>query len=305
MIDYISFIKKNELGVIYTDKSFKQLTTLKIGGNIKLLFYPSTIENFIMFYKYYVSKNNNYNSNSKLNLIVIGNGSNILASSKDYNGIVVCFKNIKYKYSLCNNILTTSSGVMIMDIINYLKKRNLGGFEKLSYIPATIGGMVKMNAGAYNTNISDNLLWVKIIDNNGKIKKLYKNDINFNYRTTNINGIILECCFYMNYIIEDSINRTINFIKQNRKEKQPIECYNAGSTFKNINNIYIWKLIDDIGLRGYNINDAMVSNKHCNFLINRNNCHSDDMIELIELIKNKVYNKYSINIECEWVFINF
>ena len=299
MIKYVNYIKNNKLGVIYTNKTFKQLTTLKIGGKIGLLYYPNSIESFISFYEYY--KKNNFDKQ----LVIIGNGSNILANSKDYNGVVVSFKKMKFKYYLYNRCLTVSSGVMIMDVINFCKKRNLGGFEKLAFIPGTIGGMVKMNASAYNSNISDNIYSVKILDKNGNINILYKKDIDFAYRNSNIDGIILECSFELKCINEQEIDEIINNIKDNRNKKQPIEYYNAGSTFKNIGLIQVWKLIDSLGLRGVSINDAEVSIKHCNFLINKNNCTSDDMHSLIELIKNKIYDKYLIKVQYEWIFINF
>ena len=172
MLDYIEYIKKNNLGEIKTNKTFKDITTLKIGGSIDLLFYPSTIENFIIFYKYYLK-------NEKYPIIIIGNGSNVLASSDEYKGIVVSFKKINYKYSLVKNIVTVSSGVLINDLINFLKNNNLSGLEKLYYIPATIGGLLKMNGSAYGNAISDNLIYMKVIDENGSIKIINKEEIEF------------------------------------------------------------------------------------------------------------------------------
>ena len=296
----IEYIKINNLGEYYTNKTFKDVTTLKIGGKIKLLFYPNTIENFIKFYKFYLM-------DKKYHLTVIGNGSNVFANSKDYDGVVICFKKIKFKYSIIKNIVTVNSGVMIMDLINYCKNKKIGGLEKLSYIPATIGGMIKMNAGAYNYEISNQLLYITVIDKNGNIRVYNKKDIIFSYRKCNIeiDDIILNCTFELNSKPKEEINKTMEYIKNNRKNKQPIEFYNAGSTFKNINDIHIWKLIDSLGLRGYRINDAMISEKHCNFLINKKDCNSDDMIDLINFVKSKIKEKYNISIECEWNFINF
>jgi len=294
------YIKIMQLGEYSTTKTFKDLTTIKIGGNIKLLYYPNTIDNFILFYKYYLE-------NINLPLIVIGNGSNILASSKNFDGIVVCFKKIKFKYFIYKDRIVVSSGVMIMDIINYCKKKNLGGLEKLSYIPATIGGMIKMNAGAYNDVISNYILNFKTINKEGNMKIYDKEKLKFSYRKCHINEdeIILECTLKLTPKNENEINKEIQFIKNNREAKQPINTYNAGSTFKNINNMQIWKFIDEQGLRGFRISDAMVSNKHCNFLINKNACSSDDMIKLINYIKGKIKENYNLNLECEWDLINF
>lgn len=300
MKKYVEFIHNNKLGNIYTNKMFKDITTIKIGGKIGLLYYPNTIDNFIIFYKYYLE-------NKDCELIIIGNGSNILASSNDYIGIVVSFKKIKHKYSLCNNIITVNSGVILMDCINYLKKRNLGGLEYLSLIPGTIGGMVKMNAGAYNSYISDRLIEIKCIDSKGNIINYKKDELIFSYRRSNIDDdlIILECTFELKEIDEKEINNTIQRIKKNRIENQPLDEYNAGSTFKNIKQIPSWKLIDGVGMRGYSIGEAYISSKHCNFLINKKNCNGEDMLMLVNKVKEKVKEKYNIELECEWIFINF
>lgn len=300
MLKYVEYIKKNNLGEYCLNKSFKDVTTLKIGGKIKLLFYPLTIEDFITFYKYYILYKD-------YPLVIIGNGSNVLASSNDFNGIVINFKKNMFKYFIYKKQIVVNSGVMIMDLINFGKKHNVGGLEKLSYIPATIGGMVKMNASAYNKNISDNINYIKCINENGDIVIYYKKDLKFKYRSCNLSSkkIILECCFNLENKDINDIDFIIQKIKKDRYLKQPLNYYNAGSTFKNINNNQAWKLIDGVGLRGYSINDAQVSPKHCNFLINKNKCNSDDMIKLIALIKKEVEQKYYLKLECEWIFINF
>ena len=300
MLDYIEYIKKNNLGEIKLNKTFKDITTLKIGGSIDLLFYPNTIENFIIFYKYYLI-------NKKTPIMIIGNGSNVLASSDEYNGIVVSFKKIFYKYSLIKNIVTVSSGVLINDLINFLKKHNLSGLEKLYYIPATIGGLLKMNGSAYGNAISDNLIYIKVIDENGNIKIINKEELEFSYRKTNINYnyIIIESSYYLYSKDKNLIDYELKKIITDRKNKQPLNTNNAGSTFKNPQNNFAWKLIEDAGFKGYSINDAQVSNKHSNFLINKNNCSSYDMIDLINQIKTKIYQEYNVKLECEWNFINF
>lgn len=300
MLKYVEYIKKNKLGIIKLDKSFKDITTLKIGGKIKLLFYPNTIDNFILFYKYYIQYKD-------YPLIIVGNGSNIFASSNYYNGIVVSFKKVLFKYFVYKNNVIVNAGTMIMDLIIFLKQNSIGGLEKLAYIPATIGGMIKMNASAYNKSISEDILYLKCLDENGDILIFYKKDLNFKYRDSNLNEkiIILECCFNLQNKNQKDIEMIIKKIKKNRCLKQPLNYYNAGSTFKNIYDKQVWKLIDDVGMRGFNINDAQVSEKHCNFLINTNQCDSDDMLKLINIIKKKIKEKFDLDLQCEWIFINF
>ena len=300
MKKYLDYIKINKLGVYYIDKMFSDLTTIKIGGKIRLLFYPNSIDSFIKFYRYYLLYKD-------YELIVIGNGSNVLASDNDFDGIVITFKKCLLKYTIINNIVHVNSGVMINDLINYLKKKNLGGLEKLYSIPATIGGMVKMNAGAYHVNISDKLKKIKCIDNNGYVIEIEKNDIVFDYRRSSIPNqyIILECVFELEYKSIYEINENIKYVKESRLERQPVNELNAGSTFKNILPFSSWKLIDKVGMRGFSINDACVSEKHCNFLINKNKAKSEEMCRLIELIKEKVKQEFNHELECEWIFINF
>ncbi|MCI5939448.1 MAG: UDP-N-acetylmuramate dehydrogenase [Acholeplasmataceae bacterium] len=298
MNKYVDYIKSNKLGLVYTDHFFSELTTLKIGGKVSVLYYPHSLEQFVNFYNY-------YNQFRDCPIFILGNGSNVLASSNGYNGIVICFKKMKYKYSYIIQgeevIVNVNSGVLLMDVINYFKKINIGGLEKLSYIPGTIGGIVKMNAGAFNDEIGNYIKSVTVLEE-GKIKKIEK--ISFNYRTSNINSIILEVELCLKRMAEQDIELTINKIKKSRLDKQPIMMKNAGSTFKNFDDIKVWKLIDELGLRGYTINDAAVSTMHTNFLVNKNNCKSDDMLRLIELIKEQVYEKYKIALECEWIILN-
>ena len=298
MIKYIEYIKNNKLGIIETNQLFSKLTTLRIGGKIDLLFYPYSVEQFVLFYKFY-EKYKDYP------IFILGNGSNVLASSNEYKGIVICFKKIKYKYSYIKNsdnvVVHVNSGVMLMDIINYFKNENIGGLEKLAYIPGTIGGIVKMNAGAYNDEIGNYVKSVKVLEN-GRVKTI--NNFDFKYRSSNINKIILEVELLLKYKNKKEIEKTIQKIKESRMSKQPILQNNAGSTFKNPANLKVWKLIDELGLRGFSINNATVSDVHTNFLINKGNCKSSDMVALINLIKEKVKKKYHINLECEWEIVS-
>lgn len=299
MIEFDEYIKKNNLGECYYDKSFKDITTIKIGGKIKLLFYPSSNENMINFYRFYLK-------NKTVPLIIIGNGSNIFANSKTYDGIVVSLKKIKQDVIIEGTKVIVNSGMLITNFINKLKEKNIGGLEKLAYIPGTIGGMIKMNASAYNCNITDYLNYITCIDEKGELVIYNKKELNFNYRSSSIKdcNIILNCCFELEYKEKNEINNVIDNIQKDRYLKQPLEYYNAGSTFKNAS-CSAWKLIDKVGLRGYQINDAMISNKHCNFLINKGNCKSEDMLALINLIKRKVSEELGFTLECEWVYINF
>lgn len=297
MHKYIKLIKMNNLGTISQVKSFKELTTLHIGGKISLLFYPNSYESFLLFYKLYLL-------HKDFPIIIIGNGSNILASSNDYDGIVVSFKKIECKYIVMNDRIVTSSGVLIMDIISFLLRKGYGGFEDLAFIPATIGGMIKMNASAYNYEISKNLLYLKAINHLGEIEIVKKENIMFNYRSSSLNDlIIIEACFKIFKKDQEVINNRLKEIKKKRKTSQPISKYNAGSTFKNPKDYKAWELIDKCGLRGYYEGDAMISPIHTNFIINNHFASSNDVLKLINIVKKKVKTRFNIDLECEWIII--
>ena len=287
MMEYINYIKDHNLGEIFENTSFKEVTTLGIGGNICLLYYPNSIKNFLTFYDFYIN-----NTNNKLfPLFILGNGSNVLASDKPFVGIVVCLKKIDIQYILIGNNLIASSGVLISSLIYSLAKKGYGGMEYLSGIPATIGGLVTMNAGAYGKEISDNFIEAWCLNKDGNIINIKKDNMDFKYRKSIIQKehlIVLYASFILEAKNEKEILLEVNKKIKNRKEKQPLKEKNGGCTFKNIVPFSTWQMIDSVGCRGYRIGDAQVSNKHANFLINLGNATSNDMLLLIKHIQNEV-----------------
>ncbi len=300
MIKYQEYIKEKSFGEIVDNSSFRELTTLGIGGAISCLYYPNSIENFVYFYQYYLEE-------KRCSLMVIGNGSNILASDKDFKGIVVSFKKIDVMFSMINNTVKVSSGLMMNSLIKKLAANNYGGLENLYGIPGTIGGMVAMNAGAYHLNISDVLICATCIDRNGIIKSYSNEELSFAYRYSIVqkNLIVLDATF--NIVSKDYhiIKTRLDEIQNDRQTKQPLRNKNAGSSFKNVLPFSAWKMIDSIGLRGASVNDAQISAKHTNFLINRGHATSSDMIALINMVQREVEKKYGIWLENEWIKVNF
>ena len=166
----------------------------------------------------------------------------------------------------------------------------------------TIGGAIKMNAGAYGKEMKDIVLETTYMDRDGNIHKVNNMQQQFEYRKSMFSSndyIILNTMILLNYGIKEQIKGKMNEYMVSRKEKQPIEFYSAGSTFKRGNNFITAKLIDECGLRGYRIGDAEVSKKHAGFVINLGNATAKDVLELIEDVKNKVYEKTNNKIELE------
>lgn len=300
MNKYIDYIKLKNLGDVYLDKSFKDITTLGVGGKIALLYYPNSTISFIKFYRYYLE-------NKDYPLLCIGGGSNVLSSDKEYNGIVVCFKNIN-EICIRNSNVVVSSGYDVRRLSVVLKYLNLKGGEYLNNLPATVGGIITMNASCYGYKTSSILKRCLCINENGILKWYKSEEMNFGYRNSIIKRkglIVLKGEFIFEKGDIDEIQKITNTLKKYRYDNQPLNYKNAGSVFKNTNEYTVWKIIDDLGFRGYNINDAYVSNKHCNFIVNRNNASSSDIFKLVKLIKQKAKEKYNIDLECEWTLINF
>ena len=195
-------------------------------------------------------------------------------------------------------------GTFIMNLVN----NSLGGLENLCGIPGTLGGAIIGNAGCYGSLISDYLVSVTYLEN-GTIKTISKNDCNFSYRDSifkrDKNKIILSCKFELNKSNKEDMLEVIKENTLKRKNSQPLEYPNAGSVFRNPEGVAAGKLIEDLGLKNYNINGASVSNKHANFIINKDNAESKDIVTLIEFIQEKVEKVYGIKLILEQEIIKY
>lgn len=289
----------NEYSEVLLNVSLKKYNTYKIGGKTKYLVLPYNIDNLIKLIKY-IKENN-------LKYMIIGCGSNIILPDEDYDGVTILLNKLN-KINIENNIVEVESGISLTYFINELVKKNLGGMECLSGIPGTLGGAIVGNAGCYNQTISDNLISVTYLEND-EIKTINKIDCNFLYRDSifkhNKNIIILSAKFKLYYKDEKEMKDIIKENMMKRKDNQPLEYPNAGSVFRNPTSYSAGKLIEDCGLKNYNINGAYISNKHANFIINKDNASSKDIIKLIEYIKEKVNKKYNISLELEQEIIKY
>lgn len=307
-------------GEVLENEDLKNHTTYKIGGITKFMLKPSNIDNFINAIKYLNEENIPY--------FILGNGSNLIISNNNYNGVIIKLNLLNnYQIDEENNILNTETGVYLPLLAGKLANLGYSGFEWAGGLPGTIGGSIYGNAEAYKVPISKNLIDVTIFKNN-KIIVLKKEDISFNYRTSefkeNKNSIILSAKFKLekkdsNNIIEIMKNRL-----NRRLESQPLDYPSAGSVFRNpyiadvknqvekynipVNEsgfISAGYLIEQCSLKGKTIGGAKISEKHANFIININDATSDDIIKLMNLAKENVKEKFEIDLISEQEIINF
>ena len=288
----IENIKNMNIGLVYENIDLKKYTTYKVGGTGKLLVIPDTIEKLVELLNYLKENNIKYK--------IIGNGSNLIFVN-DYNGVLI-------KLDKLNNVqindkeVTAEAGASLIGLALKVSRMGLKGMEFATGIPGTIGGAVYMNAGAYKEDMASIIKKVKLLDENDNIIELNKEDLEFGYRKSILQSkkyVCLEATLLLDYGDIDEIIDLIEKRKQKRIETQPLEYPSAGSVFRNPENGFAWQLIDDIGYKGKRIGDAMVSEKHANFIINVGNANGSDIKELIDEIKNKVKDKYNIDLKVE------
>ena len=268
-------------------------TTFGIGGPVDFLILPldnSQIPDII--------KSINLN---KINSIFLGSGSNILVSDKGIKGAVISLKKSSKNIIFEDSTVLVDSGVMLSALVQEIHKKNITGFETLMGVPGTLGGALVMNAGAFGSEISNNLIFVETINIIGQKKKYNVDEIDFEYRKSNFpkNEIIINALFNCKKGLKSNINDKRDIASKQRKTTQPLTYRSAGSIFKNPKENAAGYLIDKAGLKGLQIGGAKISEKHANFIVNLGNAKSTDVLELIDIIKKKIYQMYKIKLELE------
>lgn len=284
--------------VKYNEKMSKY-TTMRVGGPCDCIVFPdeiSKIKEVIDFCK-----------NENITFFVIGNGSNLLVKDEGIHGVVIKLGHRFGKIELDGEYILAYAGATMPTLSQLAKKNSLKGLEFACGIPGTIGGGVKMNAGAYGSQISDILYEVTYMDEKEEIKTIKNKDCSFGYRksifTINPNYVILSAKFKLE---RGNIDEIENKMKENslaKKAKQPLEYPNFGSVFKRPEGYFVGKLVDDAGLRGYKIGGAQVSTKHTGFIVNVDNATCKDVLDLIGYVQTTVYNKFNVKLTPEVIII--
>lgn len=282
-------------GIVKIDESMKKHTNFKIGGNADVFVIAKNIEEIKCVIKF--SKENN------ILLTILGNGSNVLVSDKGIRGIVlqVGTKEIKIEKQK-NALVEVEAGVMLGALAQVLLKQNISGFEFAAGIPGSIGGAIRMNAGAYGGEMKDIVKDVTVLNEKGEISVLTNEECEFSYRHsrfTNSKEIIIKVTLELPLGNEDEIKAKMDEYDQSRREKQPLNLPSAGSTFKRGSDFITAKLIDECGLKGYTSGDAQVSTLHAGFVVNLGNATAQDVLNVVSHVKQVVLEKTGKQIELE------
>ena len=274
----------------------KQYTSFKIGGPAECIIKIEKIEE--------LQKILNIVKENQIPLKIIGNGSNLLVTDKGIKGIVlkIEIKKLEIREKNQKVRIIVGSGNKLGEVAQKCARQEISGIEFASGIPGTIGGAIRMNAGAHGSEMKDIVKTITYIDRQGKIYKINNEEAKFEYRNSIFSQkdyIIIETELELEKGNQEEIQSKMIEYATYRKEKQPIEYPSAGSTFKRGADFITAKLIDESGLKGYQIGGAQISEKHAGFIINKENATAKDVIELIKYTKEKVYSKFEKNIETE------
>lgn len=291
----IQNLKISKDKILYQEPMEKH-TTFKIGGPAEYFIKIETIEE--------LKEVLNFANQTNTEIFILGNGSNILVSDKGIKGITLMIKlekiDIQEKEETIQ--ITIGAGEKLGKLAQICLQKEITGLEELSGIPGTIGGAVRMNAGAHGKEMKDIIKTVKCIDYQGKEKEFTNKELAFNYRSSIFKKqkyIITEVTIELQKGKKEEINAKMKEFATYRKEKQPIEYPSAGSTFKRGADFITAKLIDEAGLKGYAIGDAEVSTKHSGFIINKGKATAKNVLELTEHIQNTIREKFHKEIELE------
>ena len=293
LISQIKEIKNKISGQILFDENLSKYSWFNLGGPAKVVFRPKDLNELSIFLK----------NTKKFNKIkVLGVGSNTLIRDGGFNGIIIKFgKSFSHLSLFDQNTIIAGASALDKNVSNFAFENLLTGFEFLSCIPGTIGGGIRMNSGCYGEDISKILISVQVMDLNGKIKVIYPSDIKFSYRGCNLDNslIFISATFRGKKSNKKNIQKKLNCLTEQKKRDQPSKIKTCGSTFKNPESNKAWKLIKYSGCVGMRVGDAYISEKHCNFFVNKGNAKSKDLENLIYQVKNKVLDKTGINLELE------
>ena len=284
-----------KIGSIKKDEPLASHTTIKIGGPADLFIEPSSIKN--------LEKTMELVRKYKVNWRAIGRGSNLLVSDKGIEGVVIKLGNGLNQLEINEDRIIVGAGYSVVSLAVQISRNALSGFEFASGIPGSVGGAVYMNAGAHGSDISKILTSAHILFEDGTFEWLTNKEMEFSYRTSVLQkkrpGIVVEAEFQLTEGDKEEIMEAMQKNKEYRKVTQPWNFPCAGSIFRNPLPYYAGRLVEEAGLKGYQIGGAQISEMHGNFIINAGNAKAEEVLQLIDYVKKTIYDSYKVRMETE------
>ena len=294
-------LEKLDVGEMIEDEPMYKHTTYKVGGPARIYLKVKDVDSLIKKIKYC--------GKHRVKYLVIGRGSNLLFSDREYEGLIIslneCFNEIKVNGST----MIAQAGVPMISLSYQAAKIGLSGFEFMGGIPGSIGGGIYMNAGAYKYDLASVVKTVTLLNEKHEVVTFNNEQMDFSYRHSicqdNRKLIVLEVTFELTAKSPDEIKAVLDKRKERRMSSQPWNMPSAGSVFRNPQDKPAWQYIDECGLRGYEIGGAQVSPKHSNFIVNNGYASAKDIYDLIMLVQEKVNEKFGVKLRREVGLINW
>ena len=279
---------------VLMNEPMKKHTTFRIGGPADYFAVPTQMEEVKSIVALCEENGMPY--------YVVGNGSNLLVSDEGFRGVVIQIYKAMNQVKVEGCTIVAQAGASLAQIAMVALEEELAGFEFAAGIPGTLGGAVRMNAGAYGGEIKDVLLKATVLTREGKILELTNEELEFGYRTSVIERtghIVLEAVIGLKKGTREEIKAVMDDLREKRVSKQPLEYPSAGSTFKRPEGHFAGKLIEDAGLKGFTVGGAQVSEKHSGFVINIGDATAQDVCELMKQVNAKVTKEFGVSLEPE------
>lgn len=281
------------------NEPMKKHTTMKVGGPCDCMVEPSSIEEIQKVLEY-VKENN-------IKYYIMGNGSNLLVKDEGVHALIIKIANKFSGFEVNGEYIKAYSGCSVPKLSQIAKENSLSGLEFACGIPGSVGGGIRMNAGAYGSEMVNVVEKVGFLDENGNLKEIDGKDAHFTYRHSmfvdNPQYVVVYAIYKLVKGNKEEISKIMEENMNSRKQKQPIEYPNFGSVFKRPEGYFVGKLVDECGLKGYKIGGAQVSTKHSGFMINIGDATCKDVLDLIEYVKEKVYEKFNVKLQEEVVIL--
>ena len=300
-IDELKNFANTIKGKLNFNYDLKKSNWFNIGGKSKAYFKPDSLNELVVFLKKFGNKGK---------ILTLGAGSNVLINDKTFDGVIIKLgKNFSNISVLPNGTIIAGSATTDKKLSEFALENSVGGLEFLACIPGTVGGGLRMNSGCFEKEFKDVLLSVQAIDKNGRVLTIPSSKIKFGYRENDLDKdlIFLSASFRGEFKEKQKIEKFMKTLKEKKNETQPTKIKTGGSTFKNPisqTNQKVWELIKKSVPIDTKFGEAGISDKHCNFFVNRNNASFDDMQKLINFVKEKVKLKTGIKLETEVEIIN-